>query len=213
MKITLFTHFFSFTVLLLAGITTLAQVPAVYFRITRCNDIKARVMINEKIIHTGECAGKLAWHPVFINEALLDEKNKLRMEISNERSDSFYGALTFELIRADSANNIFKQFYSYEIKLQEYDRFQMNIDNLIKKQGWVASAIPAKDQGEFVKRYNRRDSLNYFFDKQDRYYLTITAAKHANYLISINEIPVMKGTLNINSLKEAYALATYPFFF
>ncbi len=64
-----------------------------------------------------------------------------------------------------------------------------------------------------MRRGNRKDSLNYFFDKKDRFYITITAAKHSAYNVSINEQPVLNGELHISGLADAYALANYPWFF
>lgn len=187
--------------------------PEFYFRISQCLNSKATIFINDTQLHEGSCSQGLAWAPVYFNE-LLQAKNKLRIHISNERPDDFYGSLTFQLLVADTLKKAFKQFYSYQVTLQDYDKFQMSIDNLLKKQGWELGRLnPGERAKAMVTQANKKDSINYFFSKQDRYYLTITAAKQANYEIQLNQTRVLHGQLHISALQDAYALATYPFFF
>lgn len=211
MKATIF-----FPLILAAGFTTVAaqKNPALYFRVTKCNNIRSTVFVNDKQILSGSCGDGLSWFPVMFNGALTDSKNKLRLDLKNEREGDYYGALTFELLAADVENQSIRKFYTTEVKLQDFDRFQMGIDNLVKKQGWAfGNVTDLKLDNDLVRRRNRKDSIDYFFDKHDRFYIVITAAKRASYSVSINDQKIMEGSLHISALDDAYALKSYPYFF
>lgn len=191
-----------------------AQVnPFIYFRISHCDNCKVTAYVNESVLLKDGCSGQLAWNPILLNPHL-QQKNKLRFELGNEKPNEFYGSFVFELLRVDSVNGVFKRFFWNEVKLEDHDRFQLNIDNLLKKQGWNYTYQNAGQEPlEFLARGNRKDSLDYFFKKVDRYYIVITAAKHAVYSVSLNQQKVLGGELHISNLADAYALANYPYFF
>lgn len=186
--------------------------PGLYFRVTKCNNIKANVFVNDVQLTSAGCADNLAWRPISFNDVLIDGKNKLRLDVKNEVAGDYYGELTLELL-ATSPEKGAKRFFTYEVKLQEVDRFQTNIDNLIRRQGWSIANGKPESTDDLIRQRNRRDSLDYFFDKQDRFYLVITSAKRAKYSIDINDQPIMSGSLHISVLDEMYDLKNYPFFF
>ncbi len=123
-------------ILLLGSSGLSAQVnPFIYFRISKCDNCNVTAYVNETVLLKDGCQGKLAWNPVLLNP-ILQQKNKLRFELKNEKHGEFHGSFIYELLKVDSVTGTFKRFLWNEVKLEDHDRFQIGIDNLLKKQGW-----------------------------------------------------------------------------